>query len=337
MENFGASTQVHRCALMGPQDFTKQLNEWGKNRIPFFFLTDFELKNLQVWKIDEINPEELLFDFNGFSNCKNPSEIKLARIDKSPVSLSHYQEKFNQVFDHLSYGNSFLVNLTLKTPITLSCDLKNIFFASKAKYKLWRKDNFVLFSPECFVQINDKTIRSYPMKGTIDASVPDAKNKILNDQKELAEHVTIVDLIRNDLSIVAEDVKVTRFRFIDEVMTHDKTLLQVSSEICGRLKDDYLSRLGDILISLLPAGSISGAPKNKTVAIIKEAEEEDRGFFTGVAGYFDGEKLDSAVLIRFIEQVGSDFYYRSGGGITTQSQAEDEYDEAIAKIYVPVY
>jgi len=111
----------------------------------------------------------------------------------------------------------------------------------------------------------------------------------------------------------------------------------VSSEISGRLKDNYLSQLGDIVISLLPAGSISGAPKDKTVEIIKEAEKEERGFFTGVAGYFDGEKLDSAVLIRFIEQSGEKFYYRSGGGITTQSNTEDEYNEAIAKVYVPVY
>jgi para-aminobenzoate synthetase component 1 len=337
MENFRASSQVHGRTLMGVQDFTKQLNTWGEKRTPFFFLSDFELKNLQAWKIQEINPDELLFEFNGVSNIKRKISSQPITLEAAPESPEHYQQKFDHVVKHLSYGNSFLVNLTIKTPIKLSCDLKDVFFSSKAKYKLWKKDSFVLFSPECFIQIQDRTIRAYPMKGTIDASLPDAKNKILSDQKELAEHVTIVDLIRNDLSIIAEDVQVTRFRFIDEVVTHHKTLLQVSSEISGRLKDNYLSQLGDIVISLLPAGSISGAPKDKTVEIIKEAEKEERGFFTGVAGYFDGEKLDSAVLIRFIEQSGKKFYYRSGGGITTQSNTEDEYNEAIAKVYVPIY
>jgi para-aminobenzoate synthetase component 1 len=175
------------------------------------------------------------------------------------------------------------------------------------------------------------------MKGTINASLPDAEQLILSDEKELSEHVTIVDLIRNDLSAVAKSVNVNRFRYIDRIKTNHKDLLQISSEIAGDLPDDYLSHLGSILISLLPAGSVSGAPKRKTIQIIREAEKEKRGFYTGVFGYFDGVKLDSAVMIRFIEQEGEQFYYRSGGGINAQSEAEKEYQEAIDKIYVPVY
>jgi len=175
------------------------------------------------------------------------------------------------------------------------------------------------------------------MKGTIDASLPDAEQLILSDAKELSEHVTIVDLIRNDLSGVAKNVEVNRFRYIEKIKTNQKDLLQVSSEIAGDLSDDYASHIGSILISLLPAGSISGAPKKKTIQIIQEAEKEKREFYTGVFGYFDGENLDSAVMIRFIEQAGNDFYYRSGGGITAQSEAEKEYQEAIDKIYVPIY
>jgi para-aminobenzoate synthetase component 1 len=199
------------------------------------------------------------------------------------------------------------------------------------------KDTFVVFSPECFVKIKDGFIHSFPMKGTIDASLPNARNKILYDPKELAEHVTIVDLIRNDLSTVSDRVNISRFRYVDEIKTTSKTLLQVSSEIIGQLASDYPSQIGDILASLLPAGSVSGAPKAKTLEIIKKSERETRGYFTGVAGYFDGENLDSAVLIRFIEENENKFYYRSGGGITTQSNVIDEYNEAIAKIYVPVY
>ena len=175
------------------------------------------------------------------------------------------------------------------------------------------------------------------MKGTIDASIPDAEKIILNDEKELSEHVTIVDLIRNDLSTVASNVQVKRFRYIDKINTNQKDLLQVSSEICGDLEKDFGSRIGSILISLLPAGSISGAPKNKTIEIIQATENEKRWYYTGVAGYFDGQNLDSGVMIRFIEQEGSQFYYRSGGGITSQSKMESEYQEAIDKIYVPLH
>jgi para-aminobenzoate synthetase component 1 len=152
----------------------------------------------------------------------------------------------------------------------------------------------------------------------------------------LAEHVTIVDLIRNDLSQVASNVTVTRFRYIDEVKTAAKNLFQVSSEICGTLDSDYMNQLGDILLKLLPAGSVSGAPKPRTLEIIREVEQETRGYYTGVFGYFDGNTLDSGVMIRFIENKKGKFFYRSGGGITTQSVVESEYQEVIDKVYVPV-
>jgi para-aminobenzoate synthetase component 1 len=115
-----------------------------------------------------------------------------------------------------------------------------------------------------------------------------------------------------------------------------KNLLQVSSEICGELDADYANHLGGILLKLLPAGSVSGAPKPKTLEIIKAVEEEVRGYYTGVFGYFNGEDLDSGVMIRFIENSQGRYFYRSGGGITTQSDVESEYQETIDKVYVPV-
>ena len=197
------------------------------------------------------------------------------------------------------------------------------------------ENEFLVFSPEIFVQIREGKIHSYPMKGTIDATLPGSREKILADQKELAEHVTIVDLIRNDLSQIAKHVAVKKFRYIDEIRTSAKTLLQVSSEIVGDLPPGYESMLGDLLIRLLPAGSVSGAPKPKTLAIIEEAEGEKRGYYTGVFGYYDGKNLDSGVMIRFIEKQGARFFYRSGGGITAQSDVTAEYQEVIDKVYVP--
>jgi para-aminobenzoate synthetase component 1 len=197
------------------------------------------------------------------------------------------------------------------------------------------ENRFVVFSPECFVKIEDGIISSYPMKGTIDASIPSAEEIILNDEKEMAEHITIVDLIRNDLSIAARDVHVEKFRYLEKIETNSKNLLQVSSKIVGLLEPNYNERIGDIIFSMLPAGSISGAPKKKTVEIIQYAEQTKRGYYTGIFGYFDGRNLDSAVMIRFIEKTNKGLIYRSGGGITFMSNVNSEYQELIDKVYVP--
>jgi len=319
------------------QEFVNQLNKWGIERKPFLFIIDFELGKPLAFPLAEINTNQILFAFNGFSNTlQQPQASESTEIKTLPISFEEYLQKFNIVYKHLEYGDSFLTNLTIRTQIDINKNLTDLFDIANAKYKLLYKNEFLVFSPETFIKIESGKIYSYPMKGTIDANLVDAKQSILNDEKEKAEHVTIVDLIRNDLSLVAKNVHVSKFRYIDHIKTHDKTLLQVSSEIVGDLPDNYLHHLGDILVQLLPAGSISGAPKKKTLEIIREAEEEKRGYYTGVMGYFDGEKLDSGVMIRFIERQNNQLFYRSGGGITTQSNCGKEYEEALAKIYVPV-
>lgn len=317
--------------------FTQTLNQWGNQRIPFLFLVDFEMERPVVLKLSDIDPNNLRYDFNGFTNADRKSFLpSVSPLIKKPISMQSYREKFDKVLDALSYGDTYLVNLTVKTEIETESTLEELFFASRAKYKLWYRNEFLVFSPEIFVQIRDGKIFSNPMKGTIDAGIDRAAQIILADNKEIAEHVTIVDLIRNDLSRVANDVFVKRFRYIDELVTNQKKLLQVSSEIVGTLRPDYCAELGDIITELLPAGSVSGAPKNRTVEILRETEGEKRGFYTGVMGIFDGTNVDSGVMIRFIERVGNKLYYRSGGGITSQSIMENEYKEAIDKVYVPV-
>ena len=173
------------------------------------------------------------------------------------------------------------------------------------------------------------------MKGTIDAAIPNAKEIILADEKEMAEHIMIVDLLRNDLSIVAKNVKVEQFRYVDEINAGDKKLLQVSSHISGELQENWQEHLGDILKALLPAGSISGTPKKSTVELIEKIEGYERGFFSGVFGVFDGESLDSGVMIRFIEKTEQGYVYKSGGGITIESNPKAEYKEMCDKIYLP--
>jgi len=137
--------------------------------------------------------------------------------------------------------------------------------------------------------------------------------------------------------MVADEVKVDRFQHIDFIKTRQKDLYAMSSEISGTVKPEYRGKIGSILQELVPAGSILGAPKSKTLEIILEAEGYERGYYTGVCGWFDGRNLDSCVMIRFIEKEDDKLYFKSGGGITHLSKAEDEYQEMKNKIYVPIH
>jgi para-aminobenzoate synthetase component 1 len=136
--------------------------------------------------------------------------------------------------------------------------------------------------------------------------------------------------------MVSDNVRVNRFRYVDRIKTQSGEILQTSSEIVGDLTTDWHSKIGDIICKLLPAGSICGAPKPATVKLIASAEQSPRGWYTGVWGYYDGRSLDTAVMIRCIANEDGKLYFHSGGGITVNSCAEDEYNEVLQKIYLPI-
>lgn len=323
---------------MSKQKYIEKINKLASQQVPFIFIIDYDRKEIVIQKLDDVDSNEILFSVEGVNNIPRDFNINIPKpilFKKFPISLQEYAKSFLIVKYNLKQGNSYLTNLTFETPIDTNLTLKQIFFKSKAPFKLLYRDKFVVFSPEIFVKISKSKIFSFPMKGTIDASVADAENKILNDNKETAEHATIVDLIRNDLSRVATQVKVDKYRYIDEIKTNEGSLLQVSSQISGSLPDNYHENLGELLFDLLPGGSISGAPKAKTIDIINEAENYNRGFYTGVFGIYDGENLSSSVMIRYIEKNNNKMVFKSGGGITVNSNMEHEYNEMIQKVYLP--
>lgn len=313
------------------------MNTLGCNSVPFLFIIDFLMKKPVIIPLSDIKESEILFDINGITNAPASTRTGSAAVlKKYPPSYAHYSTAFAKVREHQMRGDSYLLNLTFPTPIEISLTLRELYFLSRARYKIWFRDIFLVFSPESFIRIEDGRISSYPMKGTINAAIPCAEEIILGDEKEFSEHLTIVDLIRNDLNIVADNVTVDRFRYVEQVRTSDSTLLQVSSQISGDLPSGYQGDIGSIITALLPAGSVSGAPKNRTIEIINEVENYDRGYYTGVAGYFDGSNLDSCVMIRYIEQADGALFYKSGGGITVYSDPKSEYQELIDKVYVPI-
>lgn len=312
----------------------EEMNIYGAQRVPFFFMINFEGTAGEVYPLREL-PNSIQYDFTGKVDGSN--DIPTFQFKKDPIEKETYAKGFNQVMKEILYGNSFLLNLAYASNIETNLSLESIYKYAHAKYKVYKQGVFTCFSPETFVQIEQNKIASFPMKGTIDASIPNAEQLILDDEKEKAEHYTIVDLIRNDLAMVSNHIQVPKFRYIDLIETHDRNLLQVSSKVVGTLDLNWQDRIGTIFQTLLPAGSISGAPKKKTVEIIQAAEIEPRGYYTGIAGVFDGESVDSGVMIRFVESTEHGMRYRSGGGITHQSTLDQEYQELIDKVYVPIF
>ena len=315
-----------------------KMDELSEQKVPFFFMVDFLVENVLIYVESELKENSILVDFQNFKNTNlYEEEKKDIHLKSFPESKQEYRKGFDIVQENLKLGNSYLTNYTCKTEIEINLSLEEIFHLSKAKYKVLRKDEFVFFSPETFIEVIDNEIFTHPMKGTIDAAKENAIEVLKNDIKEKAEHYTVVDLLRNDLSMVADEVKVNEFQRIDFLKTNKKNLYAMSSEISGKLKPEFQNKIGSVMKSLLPAGSILGAPKPKTLEIIQEAENYDRGFYTGVCGWFDGKNLDSCVMIRFIEKESGKLYFKSGGGITHLSNFADEYQEMKNKIYVPIH
>ena len=321
------------------QEIIDRMNILAAGGEPFLFVIGYEGDGAYIHKLSEINPQECLYDFEGVGNVGKMDVRPLPTPVEWQVDeprYEDYEKSFAIVKSNLMAGNSYLTNLTCRIPVETDLTMRDIFLRAKARYRLWVSDCFVCFSPETFLRIDHEgTISCCPMKGTISCRIPQAAEVLMADSKEAAEHATIVDLIRNDLSRVADHVKVRRYRYIERLETNQGPILQTSSEITGRLPSDYRSHLGDILLEQLPAGSITGAPKPKTMDIIRQAEGYEREFYTGVAGLCHDGQMDSCVLIRFIDQEDGQLFFKAGGGITAKSDWRKEYQEIIEKTYVP--
>ena len=310
------------------------INSLGQNRTPFLFIVSYDKNKIFAKALDMLD-DDIFYKLEDWRNYPVEQRTKDVTFSKSPVNFSTYQRAMHEVLEQIRSGNTYLLNLTFKTAIETNYSLKEIFTHARAKFKLYYKDAFICFSPERFVEMQGNHIATYPMKGTIDANNPQAKERILADEKEMAEHVMIVDLMRNDLGIIGSNVKVEKFRYVEKIKAGEKELLQVSSKITAKLPKEWKDNIGTHLSHLLPAGSITGTPKKSTVNIITNIEDFDRGFYTGVFGIFDGNTLRSGVMIRFIEKENGKLYYKSGGGITIDSDAQSEHEELIDKIYLP--
>ncbi len=325
--------KLYFCSAM--QSSFNHISQLASHGTPFTFFISYDKKTILCYTNTELIKEGVQFSTKTAQESK--AKIQPAIVSRDQISRQAFQKAFNLVQQNLHFGNSYLLNLTFRTPVKLNCSLKDVYTGTSAAYRGYIPGKFTFFSPETFIKINEKgIIRTFPMKGTSSVLLDPDGSKLKTSIKEISEHNTIVDLLRNDLAIVAHNVEVKDFAYLEQINTgKGHHIWQMSSEVEAQLDESWPSKLGTILEKMLPAGSISGAPKEKTLEIISIAEDYDRGFYTGIAGHFDGKTLDSCVMIRFIAEENGKYYYCSGGGITYLSNTEDEYAEYLEKIYIP--
>ncbi|WP_459660395.1 anthranilate synthase component I family protein [Acinetobacter calcoaceticus] len=274
------------------------------------------------------------------NNSKNT--FKLKNTIQPRWSKEQYFEAFYKIQEYIKAGDCYQINLTqeFKTSFIGSLlnkaeDLWNLTNAPYAGYLKLDQFELLSCSPELFIEFNqNKQIKTRPIKGTMpryENIEKDfiSKQTLKNSQKDQAENVMIVDLLRNDLSIYANtgSVKTTQLFEIESF----NQVHHMVSEIVATLKDDINPM--QMLLSALPGGSITGAPKIRAMQIIEELEEEARGAYCGTLGYFNFDGTGRwNILIRSFQQYQNQLSLWAGGGITIASNAEAEYQESLDKI-----
>ena len=190
------------------------MNKYGKRSLPYLFVIDYEIKQGFLLKIR-------LNRMKSFSHAarfhKKSKDVSFTDNPSKHFQLifEEYKAGFDLVMEGFEQGKSELLNYTAKNPIKCNLSLEEIFCLSNSLFELYVPEMFVSFSPERFVKIENATIATYPMKGTISTDIPDAREIILNDKKESDEHRSVVELLSEDLQKVAENVQIKRYRYID--------------------------------------------------------------------------------------------------------------------------
>jgi len=254
-------------------------------------------------------------------------------------SIEDYSKKFKQIQDYLFEGDIYQANLTF--PIEFDFEGDPYVFYEKmchatqpgmGAYFDIGNYQILSFSPERFFKIKNGIIFTNPVKGTIARSknpVVDIKRKrdLAASEKDRAEHIMIVDLLRNDVGKISKTNSIA-VKNILGIKSH-KTVHHLETEISGNLKT---TSVAEIFRAMFPGGSITGAPKKRAIEIIDEVERYNRGIYTGAVGKigFDGA-MDFSVAIRTMMVNKDRATYPVGGGITVGSTVRGEYSEALLK------
>jgi anthranilate/para-aminobenzoate synthase component I len=260
---------------------------------------------------------------------------------KDIISLKKYSKKIDSIKSHLREGNVYQINFTskkeLKSSFKHSFDLYNCLRAKvKPKEGFFvhtNKFDILSFSPELFIKIDDGAIQTSPIKGTRPRSRKSKqdlalKEELINSEKDKAEHLMIVDLLRNDLGKICKtgSIKVQDLYNIQSF----ETIHHMVTKIFGEIKDG-ISEV-DIIKAMFPGGSITGAPKESAMRIIDQLEDNNRHIYTGSAGYISNNgDMYFNICIRTLLKIHDNYEYGVGGGIVWDSDVKDEWNEAHQK------
>lgn len=330
----GFATQP-ACYLGYYPHFLKQVNaEW------YFCSNSTDART--VWAELELLLQPLLQPLMDASPTLQYRNLQL----KSPLQprwqRGQYVAALQRVQDYIRAGDCYQINLTQEfkgraTGSLLGC-ADALWKLTQAPYAGYlRVDDFELIScsPELFLEFSEtRQLKTRPIKGTrprADCPTADAasKQELLASVKDQAENVMIVDLLRNDLSVYAEtgSVKTPKLFEIESF----KQVHHLVSEVVATLKPN--SHPLEVLLSALPGGSITGAPKKRAMQIIAELEQAPRGAYCGSLGYFNVDGTGCwNILIRTVQKMQDDVSVWAGGGITIASDADAEYQECFDKI-----
>jgi para-aminobenzoate synthetase/4-amino-4-deoxychorismate lyase len=253
-------------------------------------------------------------------------------------------ERCDRILDLLRAGDVYQVNLTFPISFRWSGDPLSLYAALRAAQPVahgavvaLEEITIISVSPELFLRTESRTIEARPMKGTVPRggeieSDSAARQNLLHDPKQRAENLMIVDLLRNDVSRVAEvgSVKVPELFRIESYPTFHA----MTSTVIGRLREDIGP--ADVIRATFPCGSVTGAPKHRAMEIIAGLEGSARGAYTGSIGAIEpGGKMDFNVAIRTaVLHLDGEGCWGSGGGIVADSNGENEYEEALLKARV---
>ena len=259
---------------------------------------------------------------------------------RSNFSKAGYINTINRAKEYIRSGDIYQVNLSQRFEAGFNTNAYDLFLrlrdsspAPFASYLNFKDCIIASSSPERFLMKKGDYIETRPIKGTRprskDAFIDSInKKELLASQKDRAEHVMIVDLERNDLGRICEYGSVRPAEFI--TLEKYSTVFHLVSTVSGKLKKDIDAI--DCLLAAFPGGSITGAPKIRSMEIIEELEPVKRSIYTGAIGYisFDGN-MDTSIVIRTIIVKGRKAYFQVGGGIVADSDPESEYEETLDK------
>jgi len=323
---FGYSLINYEAGFLFEEKLANLIDNDSEKLIQFFFFEKREVKKLKSSKII----------IDDFSNDKySVSNFTFNRLE------TEFINDIAKIKDYIKAGDTYQVNYTVKGKFNFSGSYSSFFqkllFNQSAKYSAFMNsnDSFIIsLSPELFFHQKDKKIISHPMKGTIrrghnENSDRISETELKTSKKNLAENVMIVDLIRNDLGRICRYGSIT----VPELFRIEKyeSLFQMVSEVQGKLRKKI--KIRSIVQNIFPCGSITGAPKIRTMEIINEIEKEKRGIYTGSIGLITSNEIKMNVAIRTItiNRNTGDGVMGLGSGIVWDSDSKNEYEELLLK------